>query len=61
MKHFTITIEGDCANDVPLDMIHAMASCAEVQVVEPEVHNVDDPHNPIRFQTWNVETAVEYS
>lgn len=59
MKHFTITIEGDCADDVPLDLIYGMAACAEVQVVEPEVHSEDDIHNPTRFNTWNVETKVE--
>lgn len=37
MKQFTITIRGECPDDVPDDWVHAMAGAAEVQVIEPEV------------------------
>lgn len=59
MKHFQIIIAGDCDDDIPLVWIYGMAASAEVQVVEPEVHNEADVHNPTRFDTYNVETKVE--
>lgn len=59
MKHFTITITGLCADDVPEDWIYEAAAAAEVQLQEPEHAGGD--HN----QQWesggvSITTKIEH-
>lgn len=58
MKQFTITIRGECDDDVQDDWLHQMAGAAEVQVLEPEV-TVEDDWNPQKFTTMNVTTHLD--
>lgn len=58
MKKFTITITGECPDEITDDQLAEVASAAEVQVVEPQIENPDDSWNPLEFKTENVHTSL---